>query len=95
MATLSIDYILTFTLAGILAIKYVAFDRDADQSMPAQVIPVSDSNGKVDDVAHIKSSEETHQQEISLVSTESKSVESEEMPQNSKNGKFKKLMFDC
>lgn len=35
MASMSIDYVLTFTLAAILAIKYVAFDRDSTEVAPA------------------------------------------------------------
>lgn len=38
---MSIDYVLTFTLAAILAIKYVAFDRDADEVAPAPDMPVT------------------------------------------------------
>jgi hypothetical protein len=39
---MSIDYILTFTLAAILAIKYVAFDRDTSEPASAPDMPVTE-----------------------------------------------------
>jgi len=92
MASLSVDYLLTFTLAGILVVKYVAFDQDAEQSTPADVssssysLPVTDCNDKTNGIAYIDSSEVTQKEDISPVSNE---PEKEETGQNSQLGKNK------